>query len=212
MSLTFIKLAHKTTAAAVFSSRRTWMQSLRCLTTGTTSWEGARPVAGYNGATALYRHEPTGQISFLDAAPIVPGSPTILGTLSAEHARFQENPAFVQLLHAVLASVYLQDPHVRDLALSRKSADVDSYLHVLGTRAKDQFINDRDPACIIFSFLAHCTTGLPIPNTYEPNPALRLYTPLDGFLVLPPSLHHALLRGCQVARSIELQESPHSSK
>ncbi|PLW13257.1 hypothetical protein PCANC_27791 [Puccinia coronata f. sp. avenae] len=177
------------------------LTAIRSFRTGTASCS-AQHVTGYNGATPLYHHQPSGQLSFLDTPPVFPGSPIVLGTLSP-NGRFQENPSFIQLIHSVFSATYLDDPHVRDLALSRKSASADSFVHVLGSRAKDQIINDRDPASIIFSFLAHSTTGLPVPDTYEPNPALRVYTPLDGFIVFPASLHQALLRGCKVAQSIE---------
>ena len=195
MRLIIARYAHRGTASVKTPS------SSRSFLTSTTS-RAAQQVTGYTGSTPLYHHQPSGQLSFLDTPPVYSGSPTVLGTLSAQ-GNFQTNPSFVDLLHSVFSGVYLDDPHVRDLAVSRKSASADSYLHVLGARTKTQNISDRDPASIIFSFLAQSTTGLPVPDTYEPNPALRIYTPLDGFLVFPPSLHQALLRGCKVARNIE---------
>ncbi|EFP75034.1 hypothetical protein PGT21_027717 [Puccinia graminis f. sp. tritici] len=195
MSLTIVRHAPRGAASRIYqAANRSFMTS--------TASRSAQQLAGYNGSTPLYHHQPSGQLSFLDTPPVFPGSPTVIGTLSAQ-GRFQGNPSFVDLLHSVFCGVYLDDPYVRDLALSRKSASADSYLHVLGTRTKSQHINDRDPASIIFSFLAQSTTGLPVPDTYEPNPALRIYTPLDGFLVFPASLQQALLKGCKVARMIE---------
>ncbi|KAI7948759.1 hypothetical protein MJO29_010424 [Puccinia striiformis f. sp. tritici] len=190
MRLDIIRQAHR---GAAYSRP---LSTNRSFTTRTVSWSAQKLT------DSLYHHQPSGQVSFLDTPPVFPGSPTVLGTLSAE-GHFQENPSFVDLLHSVFSGAYFDDPHVRDLALSRKSASADSYLHVLGTRTKTQILNDRDPASIIFSFLAESTTSQPVPNTYQPNPALRIYTPLDGFLVFPTSLQQSLLRGCKVARNIE---------
>lgn len=182
----------------IFGSRP-WTH--RPLCTNRPLWS-AQQLPGYEGPSPLYQFQPEGYLSFLNTLPISLESPTILGQLSPE-GRFEENGSFIDLVHTVFSAAYLNDAHVCDLALSRKASAVDSYVHVLGTRTKTAVINERDPTSIIFSFLAHSTTGLPVPDTYEPNPALRLYTPLDGFLVFPNSLHSALVRGCQIARQVE---------
>ncbi|KAA1123441.1 hypothetical protein PGTUg99_009614 [Puccinia graminis f. sp. tritici] len=130
MRLTIVRHAPRGAASRIYqATNRSFMTS--------TASRSAQQLAGYNGSTPLYHHQPSGQLSFLDTPPVFPGSPTVIGTLSAQ-GRFQGNPSFVDLLHSVFCGVYLDDPYVRDLALSRKSASADSYLHVLG-----QFSHNR---------------------------------------------------------------------
>ncbi|MBW0534042.1 hypothetical protein O181_073757 [Austropuccinia psidii MF-1] len=158
-------------------------------------------LLNYPGPSKLYQHQPSGLVSFLSAPPASPSSPTILGSLS-QTGTFTQNPAFLTLLHSVFSASYLNDPHVLDLSSTKKSLPADSYVHVLDQRIGNSY-NDREPTSIIFSFLVNSKSGLPVPNTYEANPAFRIHTPLEGFFVLPPSLHKTLLRGCGIARKIE---------
>lgn len=59
---------------------------------------------------------------------------------------------------------------------------------------------------IIFSFLGNSQSGQPVPKTYQPNPTYRLWTPNEGFLVLPLSLESILIKACNIAREIEIEE------
>ncbi|KAI8452238.1 hypothetical protein BY996DRAFT_7095261 [Phakopsora pachyrhizi] len=99
---------------------------------------------------------------------------------------------------------YLKDDYVIDLARSRKGSEVDSFVHVLDQRDKNQIMmSDREPSSIIFSFLVNSKVGIPVPGTYQSNCSFRIFRPELGFMILPDSLHRTVIRGCEVARKIE---------
>ncbi|EGG02683.1 uncharacterized protein MELLADRAFT_109968 [Melampsora larici-populina 98AG31] len=169
----------------------------------------------YKGTSPLYLHpsttSTTTSISFLSKPPISLNSPTILGSFSdSSYSKFDSNPAFLQLIHHTFQTIYTSDPYLIDLSKSRQDLGPDGYIHLFDQRQSNSDISHRggpSAESIIFSFLVNSKTGLPLPETYESNPVYRIWTPNEGFLILPNSLQSSLLHSSELVYQIESEES-----
>ncbi|KAG0149917.1 hypothetical protein CROQUDRAFT_73486 [Cronartium quercuum f. sp. fusiforme G11] len=165
-----------------------------------------------HGASPLYHHVPSGLVSFLPQPPTASHSATVLGRLvgQSDALKFSENSPFLELMHTVLNAAFLTDSHVLALARARQCDGADGYTHVFDQRQPESTRAHRGgPSAdsIIFSFLTNAEEGKPVAETYEPNPSYRVWTPTEGFMLLPESLEKKLVEGCKIAREIELEEN-----
>ncbi|KAH9808023.1 hypothetical protein DFH28DRAFT_1137121 [Melampsora americana] len=170
----------------------------------------------YNGSSPLYLHPSSSTssfISFLSKPPISSSSPIILGSfLNQNHpskSQFQSNPSFLDLIHQTFQNTYHSDPYLIDLSKSRQDNGPDGYIHLFDQRQSNSDKSHRggpSSESIIFSFLVNSQTGLPLPNTYQPNPVYRIWTPNEGFMILPDSLQNTLLKSCELVYQIESED------
>ncbi|KAF8688671.1 hypothetical protein RHS03_09529, partial [Rhizoctonia solani] len=147
----------------------------------------------------LYYH-PVGDnifaLSFLKEKPVNKSSATVIGLVKGgeESNSFQENQAFVDLLHETVKAALIEGAD-RDLgndAVQRK----EGWLHVHDYRNFPELGRVGDPDDILGSVLVQ--DGKIKGETYERMPAYRTCT-TDGPVKLSPSLHERLLKSLKEA-------------
>jgi hypothetical protein len=97
---------------------------------------------------------------------------------------FDPNPAFVQLLHQVIADHIAASPGIR----REGKRQGDGYVYLLDGRTP-QPDGQVPPEDIIGAVAVH--GGSVVPGSYQHNPNHRLLT-ADGWFVLPPDIEIAL--------------------
>ncbi|CAE6474819.1 unnamed protein product [Rhizoctonia solani] len=151
----------------------------------------------------LYYH-PIGDnvfaLSFLDEKPANQNSATVIGLVKGgeKSNSFQENQAFVDLLHDTVKAALLEgvDQELSNDAVQRK----EGWLHVHDYRNFPELGRVGDPDDILGSVLVQ--DGKIKGETYERMPAYRTCT-TDGPVKLSPSLHERLLKSLREAHQRE---------
>lgn len=99
---------------------------------------------------------------------------------------FRENPAFVELLHRVIATAALADPSMREAAKRQG----EGFLYVIDLRTPDGPQGDVPGVDVVGAFALN--RGVLMAGSYQANPDHRLVTS-DGAFVLPPGLNQAVV-------------------
>ncbi|KAH7339077.1 hypothetical protein B0J17DRAFT_659770 [Rhizoctonia solani] len=151
----------------------------------------------------LYYH-PVGNnvfaLSFLNEKPSSQNSATVIGLVQGgeDSHSFQENQAFVDLLHDTVKAALIEgvDQELGNDAVQRK----EGWLHVHDYRNFPEMGRVGDPGDILGSVLVQ--DGKIKGDTYERMPSYRTCT-TDGPVKLSPSLHERLLKSLREARQKE---------
>ena len=99
---------------------------------------------------------------------------------------FRENPAFVELMHAVIAKAGPTDPRLRAAAEEQQAG----HIYVIDLRTPDGPQGEVPPVDVVGGWVVD--GGVIVPGSYQANPNHRLMT-RDGESRLPPPLQQALV-------------------